>query len=157
MNEEPSHYALNPSSDLVKRASKVVKSESARKGEPKFHMTEEMRRLSTPWSVSQVRAEQLQAIDLPAGVILDAAAGSGVQLIALTTGLKRPGLAIELDPNIGLLCAANMQINGDDVYREQWIAVLIGDGTDAENAIVAYWNSLRMQVLGHIHRLVCYI
>ena len=51
MNEEPSHYALNPSSDLVKRASKVVKSESARKGEPKFHMTEEMRRLSTPWSV----------------------------------------------------------------------------------------------------------
>ena len=101
MNEEPSHYALNPSSDLVKRASKVVKSESARKGEPKFHMTEEMRRLSTPWSVSQVRAEQIQAIDLPAGVILDAAAGSGVQLIALTTGLKRPGLAIELDPNIG--------------------------------------------------------
>ncbi len=33
MNEEPSHYALNPSADLVKRASKVVKSESARKGE----------------------------------------------------------------------------------------------------------------------------
>ena len=38
MNEEPSHYALNPSSDLVKRASKVAKAESPRKGEPKFHM-----------------------------------------------------------------------------------------------------------------------
>ena len=144
MNEEPSHYALNPSSDLVKRASKVAKAESARKGEPKFHMTEEMRRLSTPWSVSQVRAEQIQAIDLPAGVILDAAAGSGVQLIALTTGLKRPGLAIELDPNIGLLCAANMQINGDEGDLQRTMdRVLIGDGTDAENAIVAYWNSLR--------------
>ena len=39
MNEEPSHYALNPSSDLVKRASKVAKAESARKGEPKIDMT----------------------------------------------------------------------------------------------------------------------
>ena len=107
-------------------------------------MTEEMRRLSTPWSVSQVRAEQIQAIDLPAGVILDAAAGSGVQLIALTTGLKRPGLAIELDPNIGILCAANMQINGDDGDLQRTMdRVLIGDGTDAEHAIVAYWNSLR--------------
>ena len=76
MNEEPSHYALNPSSELVKRAAKLAKAESARKGEPEFHMTEDMRRLSTPWSVSQVRAEQIQATDLPAGVILDAAAGS---------------------------------------------------------------------------------
>ena len=144
MNEEPSHYALNPSSELVKRAAKLAKAESARKGEPEFHMTEDMRRLSTPWSVSQVRAEQIQATDLPAGVILDAAAGSGVQLIALTTGLKRPGLAIELDPNIGLLCAANMQINGDQADLQRTMdRVLIGDGTDAENAIVAYWNSLR--------------
>tara|TARA_Y100000748_G_scaffold270773_1_gene243653 strand:- start:62 stop:1366 length:1305 start_codon:yes stop_codon:yes gene_type:complete len=144
MNEEPSHYALNPSSELVKRAAKLAKAESARKGEPEFHMTEDMRRLSTPWSVSQVRAEQIQATDLPAGVILDAAAGSGVQLIALTNGLKRPGLAIELDPNIGLLCAANMQINGDQADLQRTMdRVLIGDGTDAENAIVAYWNSLR--------------
>ena len=144
MNEEPSHYALNPSSELVERAAKLAKAESARKGEPEFHMTEDMRRLSTPWSVSQVRAEQIQATDLPAGVILDAAAGSGVQLIALTTGLKRPGLAIELDPNIGLLCAANMQITGDEADLQRTMdRVLIGDGTDAENAIVAYWNSLR--------------
>ena len=144
MNEEPSHYALNPSSELVKRAAKLAKAESARKGEPEFHMTEDMRRLSTPWSVSQVRAEQIQATDLPAGVILDAAAGSGVQLIALTNGLKRPGLAIELDPNIGLLCAANMQINGDQADLQRTMdRVLIGDGTNAENAIVAYWNSLR--------------
>ena len=144
MNEEPSHYALNPSSDLVKRASKVAKAESARKGEPKFHMTEDMRRLSTPWSISKVRAEQIQATDLPAGVILDAAAGSGVQLIALTTGLKRPGLAIELDPNIGLLCAANMHITGEGADLQRTMdRVLVGDGMDAENAIVAYWNSLR--------------
>ena len=144
MNEEPSHYALNPSSDLVKRASKVAKAKSARKGEPKFHMTEDMRRLSTPWSVAQIRAEQIEAADLPAGVILDAAAGSGVQLIAFTTRLKRPGLAIEVDPNVGLLCAANMHISGGEEDLQRTMdRVLIGDGTDAEDAIVSYWNSLR--------------
>ena len=144
MNESPSHYALNPSSDIVKRASKVAKAKSARKGEPKFHMTEDMRRLSTPWSVAQIRAEQIEATDLPAGVILDAAAGSGVQLIAFTTRLKRPGLAIEVDPNVGLLCAANMHISGGEEDLQRTMdRVLIGDGTDAEDAIVSYWNSLR--------------
>ena len=141
MNESPSHYALNPSSDIVKRASKVAKAKSARKGEPKFHMTEDMRRLSTPWSVAQIRAEQIEAADLPAGVILDAAAGSGVQLIAFTTRLKRPGLAIEVDPNVGLLCAANMHISGgEEALQRTMDRVLSGDGTDA---IVSYWNSLR--------------
>ena len=144
MNEEPTHFALRPSDDLVKRASKVAKANSARKGEPAFHMTEDVRRLSTPWSVAQVRATQIEAAELPAGVILDAAAGSGVQLVALTAGLKRPGLAIELDPNIGLLCAANMHSAGEsgDLQRSM-DRVLVGDGTDAENAIIAYWNSLR--------------
>lgn len=144
MNEEPTHFAIRPSAEVAERASKVVKANSARKGEPAFHMTDDMRRLSTPWSISQARATQIEAADLPAGVILDAAAGSGVQLIALTAGLKRPGLAIELDPNIGLLCAANMHSAGeaDDLQRSM-DRVLVGDGTDAENAIVAYWNSLR--------------
>ena len=67
-----------------------------------------------------------------------------MQLIALTTGLKRPGLAIELDPNIGLLCAANMHITGEESDLQRTMdRVLVGDGTDAENAITAYWNSLR--------------
>ena len=144
MNESPSHYALNPSSDIVKRASKVAKAKSARKGEPKFHMTEDMRRLATPGSVAQIRAEQIEAAELPAVVILDAAAGSGVQLIAFTTRLKRPGLAIEVDPNVGLLCAANMHISGGEEDLQRTMdRVLIGDGTDAEDAIVSYWNSLR--------------
>jgi len=144
MNEGPTHFAIRPSDKVSKRASKVVKANSARKGEPAFHMTDDMRRLSTPWTVSVARATQIEAADLPAGVILDAAAGSGVQLIALTAGLKRPGLAIELDPNIGLLCAANMHLAGeaDDLQRSM-DRVLVGDGTDAENAITAYWNSLR--------------
>ena len=100
MNEDPSHYALRPSDEVVERASKLNKAKSAHKGGPSFFMSEQMKRLSTPWSIAQARASQIDTNELPAGVILDAAAGSGVQLIALTSGLQRPGLAIELDPEI---------------------------------------------------------
>lgn len=144
MNEDPSHYALRPSDEVVERASKLNKSKSARKGEPSFFMSEQMKRLSTPWSIAQARASLIDTNELPAGVILDAAAGSGVQLIALTSGLQRPGLAIELDPEIALMCAANMHSNGDpeDLQRSM-DRVLIGDGIMAESAITSYWNSLR--------------
>ena len=68
--------------------------------------------------------------------------------------MKRPGLAIELDPNIGLLCAANMQITGEESDLQRTMdRVLIGDGTDAENAIVLIGIASGMQELGHIRRL----
>ena len=138
------HYALRPSDEVVERATKVCKAKSSRKGEPAFHMTEQMERLSTPWAIAQARATQIDVNQLPPGVILDAAAGSGVQLIALTSGLHRPGLAIELDPEIALVCAANMHAMGEveDLQRSM-DRVLIGDGGQAEKAISAYWNSLR--------------
>tara|TARA_Y100001970_G_scaffold59553_1_gene75770 strand:+ start:21943 stop:23265 length:1323 start_codon:yes stop_codon:yes gene_type:complete len=143
-NKEANHFALDPSEEVVKRANKLCKATSNRKGEPKFYITEEMSRLSTPWSIAQARANQIDPDSLPAGVILDAAAGSGTQLIAFTQGLKRPGLGIELDPEVALMCAANMYISSskDDLQRSM-DRVLIGDGTDAESAIASYWNSLR--------------
>jgi len=144
VNEEPTHIAIQPSAEVVKRATMIAGVTSARKGEPAFHMTETLGRLSTPWSIAKARAEQIDATVLPAGVILDAAAGSGVQLIALTTGLRRPGLAIEIDPDIALLCAANMHSSSEeDDFQRSMDRVLVGDGCDAENAIVAFWNSLR--------------
>ena len=80
MSEVKNHTALIPSEDITKEAEKRVP--CTRKGEPSLHMTDDMRRLSTPWSISMVRAKQIEAFDLPAGIILDAAVGSGAQLIA---------------------------------------------------------------------------
>ena len=82
MGEGSQHTALNPSAQIVKEAEKRAKAESARRGEPVFHMTEDMRRLSTPWFVALSRANSIDPNVLPAGVILDAAAGSGLQLVA---------------------------------------------------------------------------
>ena len=95
MGEGSRHTALNPSAQLTKEARKRVKAESARRGEPAFHMTEDMRRLSTPWYVALARARRIDPTVLPAGVILDAAAGSGLQLVAYSRELKRPALGIE--------------------------------------------------------------
>lgn len=144
LSEGKKHIALIPSGKIVEEASKRNEARSMRKGEPILHMTEDMRRLSTPWSISIMRAKQIEGLDLPAGVILDAAAGSGAQLIALATELKRPALGVELDGNIAVLCAANMHIASDGEEIQRTLdRVVIGDGSDAEGAITAYWNSLR--------------
>ncbi len=144
MEEGSRHTALNPSAQIVKEARKRVKAESVRRGEPAFHMTEGMRRLSTPWFVALSRANSIDPNVLPAGIILDAAAGSGLQLVAYSQVLKRPSLGIEMDGNIAVLCAANMHINSEEEGLQRSMdRVIIGDGSDAEGAITEYWNSLR--------------
>ena len=90
MTDSGGHTALNPSEGIAKEANKRVEASSAGRGEPEFHMTGDMRRLSTPWFVALARAERIDGDSLPAGVILDAAAGSGVQLIAYGRELERP-------------------------------------------------------------------
>jgi len=138
------HTALDPSKGIAKEARKRVEASSARRGEPEFHMTEDMRRLSTPWFVALTRAQRIDGDSLPAGVILDAAAGSGVQLIAYGRELERPVLGIEKDGNIAVLCAANMYLNSkEDELQRTMDRVVIGDGSDSEGAITEYWNSLR--------------
>ena len=143
MTGNNNHTALIPSEDIAKEAEKRISAKAARKGEPLLHMTDDMKRLSTPWSISMIRAEQIESFDLPAGVILDAAVGSGTQLIALANELKRPALGVELDGNIAVLCAANMHSASDaeEIHRTL-NRVIIGDSSDAEGAITTYWNSL---------------
>ena len=144
MTDGGGHTALDPSKGIAKEARKRVEASSARRGEPEFHMTEDMRRLSTPWFVALTRAQRIDGDSLPAGVILDAAAGSGVQLIAYGRELERPVLGIEKDGNIAVLCAANMYLNSkEDELQRTMDRVVIGDGSDSEGAITEYWNSLR--------------
>ena len=146
MTGNNNHTALIPSEDIAKEAENRISAKSARKGEPLLHMTDDMRRLSTPWAISMIRAQQIESFDLPAGVILDAAVGSGAQLIALANELKRPALGVELDGNIAVLCAANMhsacEITLAEGTQRTLDRVIIGDSSDAEGAITTYWNSL---------------
>ena len=141
--DEGGHAAIVPSKRLVSNAKRKGKPEAARKGEPEFFMSDGMRRLSTPWSVASIRANQIDPMTLPAGVILDAAAGSGIQLIAFSKILKRPALAVEIDSDVAKLCAANMHLNSEGEVQRSLDRVLVGDGCSAESAISTYWSSLR--------------
>ncbi len=141
--EGQEHVPIVPSKRGVSNAKKKVKPEAARKGEPEFFMNEGMKRLSTPWSVASIRATQIDPMSLPAGVILDAAAGSGVQLIAFSKFLKRPALGIELEQQVARLCAANMHLNSEGEVQRSLDRVLVGDGCSADSAISTYWSSLR--------------
>ena len=140
---EGGHVAIKPSKRGVANAKKKFNMGPNRKGEPEFFMNEGMSRLSTPWSVAAIRAGQIDPLSLPAGVILDAAAGSGVQLIAFSKILKRPALGIELDEEVAELCAANMEHNSEGDIQRSLDRVLIGDGRSSESAIETYWSSLR--------------
>ena len=142
MSEEE-HKPIVPSKRGVTYAKRKFKPKSARKGEPEFFMDEGMSRLSTPWSVASIRAGQIDPLSLPAGVILDAAVGSGIQLIAFSKILKRPALGIELDEEVAKLCAANMQLNSEGEVQRSLDRVLVGDGGSADSAIASYWASLR--------------
>tara|TARA_B100000945_G_scaffold9420_1_gene7582 strand:+ start:18761 stop:20062 length:1302 start_codon:yes stop_codon:yes gene_type:complete len=141
--DEGGHAAIVPSKRLVSNAKRKGKPEASRKGEPEFFMSDGMRRLSTPWSVASIRANQIDPMTLPAGVILDAAAGSGIQLIAFSKILKRPALAVEIDSDVAKLCAANMHLNSEGEVQRSLDRVLVGDGCSAESAISTYWSSLR--------------
>ena len=140
---EVEHTAIIPSKKMVSSLKKKAEPESPRKGEPPFFMTEKMSRLSTPWSIASIRASQIDPMSLPAGVILAAAAGSGLQLIAFSKYLKRPALGIELDEQVARYCAANMSLNSDDEIQRSLDRVVVGDGCSADSAISTYWSSLR--------------
>ena len=140
---EEGHKPIVPSKRGLTYAKRKFEPKSARKGEPEFFMDEGMRRLSTPWSVASIRAGQIDPLSLPAGVILDAAAGSGIQLIAFSKVLKRPALGIELDEDVAKLCAANMQLSSEGEVQRSLDRVLVGDGGSAESAMTCYWTSLR--------------
>ena len=80
---------------------------------PPLHATEEMRRLATPWAVANAKAKLLESCQLPPGVILDPACGSGTQLAALCSTLQLPGLGVELSGAIAPLAAVNLERCGD--------------------------------------------
>lgn len=144
MSEENSHATVKPSKSVANEAENRVGAKSARKGEPEFHLTEQMRRLSTPWGVALARANQIDPASLGPGIILDAAVGSGLQLIAYSNVLKRPSLGVEIDGNVAVLCAANMfaASDSDDIQRSM-DRVIIGDSTDSEGVMNEFWSSLR--------------
>ena len=139
-----SHRALECDGRAQSWATRKVPPKAQRKGEPAVHMTDQMRRLSTPWSIASERANRIADADLPPGLILDPAAGSGIHLASICIATNRVGLGIELDEDAARFSAANMNrllVKGKDPGRMAH-RILIGDGVDSLGALSTLHSSL---------------
>jgi len=139
------HRAIEVNGYAQSAATRNTEAKIHRRGEPQLHMTPLMRRLSTPLATCRRRAVRIsEAVDLPPGVILDPACGSGVALAVACAASGRVGLGIELDDEVAGLAAANINRlldKGRDPGRRAH-RVLVGDGTAAESAMSSYHDSL---------------
>ncbi len=139
------HRAIEVNGYAQSAATRNTEAKIHRRGEPKLHMTPLMRRLSTPLATCRRRAERIAgATELPPGIILDPACGSGIALAAACLASGRVGLGIELDDEVARLAAANINRlleKGRDPGRRAH-RVLVGDGAAAKSAISSYHESL---------------
>ena len=139
-----SHRALECDGRAQSWATRKVPPKAQRKGEPAVHMTDQMRRLSTPWSIASERANRIADADLPPGLILDPAVGSGIHLASICIATNRVGLGIELDEEAARFSAANMNrllVKGKDPGRMAH-RILVGDGVDSLGALSTLHSSL---------------
>ncbi len=139
-----SHRALECDGRAQSWATRKSPPKAQRKGEPPVHMTDQMRRLSTPWSIASERANRIADADLPPGLILDPAVGSGIHLASICIATNRVGLGIELDEEAARFSAANMNrllAKGKDPGRMAH-RILIGDGVDSLGALSTLHSSL---------------
>ncbi|MBA45754.1 MAG: hypothetical protein CMB31_04125 [Euryarchaeota archaeon] len=139
-----SHRALECDGRAQSWATRKSPPKAQRKGEPVVHMTNQMRRLSTPWSIASERANRIGDANFPPGLILDPAVGSGIHLASICIATNRVGLGIELDEEAARFSAANMNrllVKGKDPGRMAH-RILIGDGVDSLGALSTLHSSL---------------
>ena len=102
-----------------------------------FHASEG-KPLATPWQVAMTRADYLAQFDLPNGMLLDCACGSGIQLAAYASRLKRAALGVELDRNRAIASCLNLNTVARHYasFDQGWhrrSLVVSGDGTASED------------------------
>jgi len=128
------HRLFRPETTSDKGLVELAQDRTAPKG-MLFHHAAEGKPLATPWQVASLRAALLATYSLPDGYIVDCACGSGVQLAAYATTLRRAVLGVELDEGRARASAVNLKTvvdhhraSASDWYRSS--IILSGDGTD---------------------------
>ena len=102
-----------------------------------FHFAEGAKPLATPWQVAIERAKILKQFDIPPGLILDPACGSGIQLAAYCAILGRSGIGIELDEPTANAAASNLRRVAEHGFGEDLFdsIIIAGDGRIGDDTI----------------------
>ena len=142
----------------------LVPSEQTPSGQPipdsslkelSFHHASDGKPLATPWQVAETRAQFLTKFDLPSGVVLDCACGSGIQLAAYASHLKRPAIGVELNRERAVASCLNLNTiaHRHSSFNQGWhrrSLVVAGDGTKSDSiasAVGLEGNSVAVLVL----------
>ncbi len=96
-----------------------------------FHFADEAKPLATPWQVAIERAKLVRKCNIPKGLILDPACGSGIQLAAYCAMLGRVGLGIEMHEQTAIAANANLRRVADHGFSDCLLdsSIVVGDGT----------------------------
>ena len=100
-----------------------------------FHFAEGAKPLATPWQIAIERAKILREFEIPNGIILDPACGSGIQLAAYCAILGRSGIGIELDESTANAAASNLRRVAEFGFGEKLFdtVIKVGDGRVCDN------------------------
>ncbi|MBA87165.1 MAG: hypothetical protein CMB29_03765 [Euryarchaeota archaeon] len=104
----------------------------------KFFHADEGKPLATPWQVALSRAIMLRQYQLPEGLILDCACGSGIQITAYSEILNLPVVGVELNESRARASAVNFRTvfterGGTSLERLNDTVFVVGDGRDGDN------------------------
>ncbi len=96
-----------------------------------FQYAKDAKPLATPWQVAVERAKLVRKMQIPKGVILDPACGSGIQLAAYCAMMGREGFGIELDEPTAKAAVANLRRVADQGFDSTLLesTIRVGDGT----------------------------
>jgi hypothetical protein len=102
-----------------------------------FHYADEAKPLATPWQVAIERAKMVRRFQLPDGLILDPACGSGIQLAAYCAMMGRKGLGIEMDEPTAIAANSNLLRVSNHGFNSSLIEsnIRIGDGTIGDEVL----------------------
>ena len=111
----------------------------------RFFHADEGKPLATPWQVALSRAQMLRGYQLPEGIILDCACGSGIQIAAYSEILGRSIIGVELNENRARASAVNFRTifterGGSDLERLNDSIFIVGDGRDGDNIFATLQN-----------------
>ena len=139
------HVPVNPKSVDASMLGQPIGDPTGPEG-LQFYHGESAKPLATPWQVAAHRAELLKSLELPPGVVLDPACGSGVQLAAHAALLNRPVIGIELEESRAHASASNVMIiaqhrNEQESARLNATRILVGDGLQSEQALASWAES----------------
>ena len=106
----------------------------------RFFHADEGKPLATPWQVALSRAQILRGYQLPEGIILDCACGSGIQISAYSEILGRSIIGVELNENRARASAVNFRTifterGSSDLERLNDSIFIVGDGRDGDNIL----------------------